>query len=183
MGDFYELFYEDVKKVVKLFDIILIVCGQFGGKVILMVGIFFYFVEGYLVKLVKFGELVVICEQIGDLVISKGLVECQVVWIIIFGMVSDEVLFDECCDNLLVVIFGDECLFGFVVLDIISGCFSVQEIKGWEILLVELECFNLVELLIFDDWLQGLLVEKCCGVCCCVLWDFDCDLVYKSFCQ
>lgn len=78
MGDFYELFYDDVKKVVELLDILLIVRGKFGGEFIFMVGVFYYVVESYLLCLVKMGELVVICEQVGDLVISKGFVECVV---------------------------------------------------------------------------------------------------------
>jgi DNA mismatch repair protein MutS len=36
-------------------------------------------------------------------------------------------------------VLGDERLFGLAVLDITSGNFSVQEIKGWENLLAELE--------------------------------------------
>lgn len=95
MGDFYELFYDDVKCVFELLDIFLIKCGVLVGEFIFMVGVFFYVVEGYLVKFVQMGELVVICEQIGDLVISKGFVECKVVWIVILGMVIDEVLFLE----------------------------------------------------------------------------------------
>lgn len=69
-----------------------------------MVGILYYVVESYLVKLVKQGEFVVVVEQIGDLVVSKGLVECKVVCIVILGMVSDEVLLDEYQDNLLCVV-------------------------------------------------------------------------------
>ena len=45
------------------------------------------------------------------------------------------------------------------MLDITSGRFSVQEIKGWENLLAELERMNPAELLIPDDWPQGLPAE------------------------
>ena len=66
MGDFYELFYEDAKKAAKLLDITLTARGQSAGQAIPMAGIPFHSAEGYLAKLVKLGESVVICEQIGD---------------------------------------------------------------------------------------------------------------------
>ncbi len=84
----------------------------------------------------------------------------QVVRIITPGTISDEALLDERRDNLIAAVLGDERLFGLAVLDITSGNFSVLEIKGWENLLAELERINPVELLIPDDWPQGLPAEK-----------------------
>ncbi|MDU9415522.1 DNA mismatch repair protein MutS [Pseudomonas sp. zfem005] len=183
MGDFYEIFYEDAKKAAKLLDITLTARGQSAGKSIPMAGIPFHSVEGYLAKLVKLGESVVICEQIGDPATSKGPVERQVVRIITPGTISDEALLDERRDNLIGAVLGDERLFGLAVLDITSGRFSVQEIKGWENLLAELERMNPAELLIPDDWPQGLPAEKRRGVRRRAPWDFDRDSARKSLCQ
>jgi len=183
MGDFYELFYEDAKKAAKLLDITLTSRGQSGGQAIPMAGIPFHSAESYLAKLVKLGESVVICEQIGDPATSKGPVERQVVRIITPGTVSDEALLDERRDNLLAALVGDERLFGLAVLDITSGRFSVQEIKGWEALLAELERLDPAELLIPDDWPQGLPAEKRSGSRRRAPWDFDRDSAFKSLCQ
>ncbi|BAN50232.1 DNA mismatch repair protein MutS [Metapseudomonas resinovorans] len=183
MGDFYEIFYEDAKKAAKLLDITLTSRGQSAGTAIPMAGIPFHSVEGYLAKLVKLGESVVICEQIGDPATSKGPVERQVVRIITPGTISDEALLDERRDNLLAAVLGDERLFGLAVLDITSGRFTVQEIKGWENLLAELERLNPAELLIPDDWPQGLPAEKRRGVRRRAPWDFDRDSAKKSLCQ
>ncbi|MFC0667250.1 DNA mismatch repair protein MutS [Azotobacter chroococcum] len=183
MGDFYELFYEDAKKAAKLLDITLTARGQSAGKSIPMAGIPFHSVEGYLAKLVKLGESVAICEQIGDPATSKGPVERQVVRIITPGTISDEALLDERRDNLLAAVLGDERLFGLAVLDITSGRFSVQEIKGWENLLAELERLNPAELLYPDDWPAGLPLEKRRGAHRRAPWDFDRDSAYKSLCQ
>jgi DNA mismatch repair protein MutS len=71
MGDFYEIFYEDAKKAAKLLDITLTARGQSAGQSIPMCGIPYHSLEG-LAKLVKLGESVVICEQIGDPATSKG---------------------------------------------------------------------------------------------------------------
>ena len=183
MGDFYEIFYEDAKKAAKLLDITLTARGQSAGQAIPMCGIPYHSLEGYLAKLVKLGESVVICEQIGDPATSKGPVERQVVRIITPGTVSDEALLDERRDNLLAAVLGDERLFGLAVLDITSGSFSVLEIPGWENLLAELERLNPVELLIPDDWPQGLPAEKRRGVRRRAPWDFERDSAFKSLCQ
>lgn len=183
MGDFYELFYEDAKKAAKLLDITLTSRGQSAGQSIPMAGIPFHSVEGYLAKLVKLGESVAICEQIGDPATSKGPVERQVVRIITPGTVSDEALLDERRDNLLAAVLGDEKLFGLAVLDITSGRFSVQELRGWETLLAELERLSPAELLFPDDWPQGLPLEKRRGAHRRAPWDFDRDSAFKSLCQ
>ncbi|MFL9671864.1 DNA mismatch repair protein MutS [Pseudomonas marginalis] len=183
MGDFYEIFYEDAKKAAKLLDITLTARGQSAGQSIPMCGIPYHSLEGYLVKLVKLGESVVICEQIGDPATSKGPVERQVVRIITPGTVSDEALLDERRDNLIAAVLGDERLFGLSVLDITSGNFSVLEIKGWENLLAELERINPVELLIPDDWPKDLPAEKRRGTKRRAPWDFERDSALKSLCQ
>ncbi|WP_040261105.1 DNA mismatch repair protein MutS [Pseudomonas massiliensis] len=183
MGDFYEIFYEDAKKAAKLLDITLTARGQSAGQSIPMCGIPYHAAEGYLAKLVKLGESVVICEQIGDPATSKGPVERQVVRIITPGTVSDEALLDERRDNLIAALLGDERLFGLAVLDITSGQFIVQELKGWEHLLAELERINPVELLIPDDWPQGLPAEKRRGSRRRAPWEFERDTARKLLCQ
>ena len=183
MGDFYELFYEDAKKAAALLDITLTARGSSAGQAIPMAGIPFHSAEGYLARLVKFGESVAICEQIGDPATSKGPVERQVVRIITPGTISDEALLDERRDNLVGAVLGDEKLFGLAMLDITSGRFSVQELKGWENLLAELERLAPAELLIPDDWPQGLPLEKRRGVRRRAPWDFDRDSARKSLCQ
>lgn len=183
MGDFYELFYEDAKKAAALLDITLTARGQSAGKSIPMCGLPFHAAEGYLAKLVRLGESVVICEQIGDPATSKGPVERQVVRIITPGTVSDEALLDERRDNLLAAVLGDERLFGLATLDITSGVFSVLEIQGWENLLAELDRLSPVELMIPDDWPSGMPLDKRRGVQRRAPWDFDRDSALKGLCQ
>ena len=66
MGDFYELFYDDAEKASRLLDITLTARGASAGAPIPMAGVPFHAVEQYLARLVKLGESVAICEQIGD---------------------------------------------------------------------------------------------------------------------
>ncbi len=75
MGDFYELFFEDAVRAAKLMDITLTQRGASAGEPIKMAGVPYHSVEQYLAKLMKLGESVAICEQIGDPATSKGPVE------------------------------------------------------------------------------------------------------------
>ena len=106
MGDFYELFYDDAKQAADLLGITLTARGQSAGTPIPMAGVPYHAVEGYLAKLVKLGQSIAICEQIGDPATSKGPVERQVVRIITPGTLTDEALLSEQRDNLLVSMFS-----------------------------------------------------------------------------
>ncbi|KKO09695.1 hypothetical protein LCGC14_0031890 [marine sediment metagenome] len=183
MGDFYELFYDDAKKAARLLDITLTARGQSGGQPIPMAGIPFHAAEGYLAKLVKLGESVVICEQIGDPATSKGPVDRQVVRILTPGTVSDEALLDERRDNLLAALVGSERAFGLATLDINSGRFTTMELRGWETLLGELERLAPAELLIPDDWESNTPIERRRAVRRRAPWEFDQDSAFKALTQ
>jgi DNA mismatch repair ATPase MutS len=92
MGDFYELFYDDARKTAKLIDITLTRRGQSGGEPIPMAGVPVHAVENYLARLVKLGESVAICEQIGDPATSKGPVAREVVRVVTPGTLTDAAL-------------------------------------------------------------------------------------------
>lgn len=155
MGDFYELFFDDAVKAAKLLNITLTARGQSGGNPIPMAGVPFHAVESYLAKLVKFGESIAICEQIGDPALAKGPVERKVVRIITPGTVTDEALLEERRDNLLVAIHNlpnkNETKFGIAALDLTSGRFHIAEFLKEETLFSEIERLQPAELLINDE--------------------------------
>src|SRR2546423_6097693 len=72
MGDFYETFYDDARRAAKLLDITLTARGQSAGQPIPMAGVPVHSLDQYLARLVKLGESVAICEQIGDPAPAKG---------------------------------------------------------------------------------------------------------------
>ncbi len=104
MGDFYELFHDDAEKAARLLDITLTSRGQSGGVPIRMAGIPFHSVDQYLARLVKLGESVAICEQIGDPATSKGPVERKVVRIVTPGTLTDAALLPEKTDSYLMAV-------------------------------------------------------------------------------
>ena len=78
MGDFYELFYEDAKKAARLLDITLTKRGKSAGEAIPMAGVPCHAVDSYLARLIKQGESVAVCEQVGDAALCKGPVERRI---------------------------------------------------------------------------------------------------------
>ena len=152
MGDFYELFYDDARKAAQLLDITLTARGESAGAPIPMAGLPYHAAEGYLARLVKLGESVAICEQIGDPAAAKGLVERRVVRIVTPGTVTEEALLEDRRDNLLVAVAPVGSMIGLAALDLAGGRFSVQQVEDAEALLGELERLHPTELLVSEDW-------------------------------
>jgi len=151
MGDFYELFYDDARKAARLLDITLTARGQSGGQPIPMAGIPYHAVDGYLARLVRLGESVALCEQIGDPATSKGPVERKVVRIVTPGTVTDEALLEDRRDNLLAALHQVRDVIGLAVLDLSAGRFTVQQLASREALAGELERLQPAELLVNEQ--------------------------------
>lgn len=160
MGDFYELFFDDAKKAARLLDISLTHRGQSGGKPIPMAGVPYHAAESYLGRLLRMGESVAICEQIGDPATSKGPVERKVVRVLTPGTVSDEALLDAHQENLLVAVSEHHQVYGVAALDIASGRFSVSEHPDQGALFAELERLKPAELLVAEHSDTQLLLER-----------------------
>ena len=128
MGDFYELFHADAEKAARLLDITLTTRGASAGEPIKMAGVPYHAVEQYLAKLVKLGESVAICEQIGDPNTAKGPVERAVTRIVTPGTLTDSALLDEKSDNLLLALAAESNIVGLAWLSLASGELRVAEI-------------------------------------------------------
>ena len=173
MGDFYELFYDDARKAARLMDITLTQRGQSGGSPIPMAGVPYHQLDNYLAKLVKLGESVAICEQIGDPATSKGPVERKVVRIVTPGTITDEALLEERRDNLLAAVHSAPSSYGLAALDLGSGRFTILELQGEEALLGELERLRPAELLYAEDALLPKAAQARSGARARPPWHFD----------
>ncbi len=174
MGDFYELFYEDAKKAARLLNIALTARGKSAGDPIPMAGVPFHALDNYLAKLVRLGESVAICEQVGDPATSKGPVERKIARVVTPGTITDEALLDAEVDNLLVGIQQAGQEFGLAILDLACGHFSVMELDGEEALDSELRRLNPAEILIAEDSsLEQWLENKCKSITLRPPWHFD----------
>ncbi|MCD6673139.1 MAG: DNA mismatch repair protein MutS [Burkholderiaceae bacterium] len=104
MGDFYELFHADAERASRLLGITLTKRGTSAGVPIPMAGVPVHSVEQYLARLVRLGESVAVCEQIGDPASAKGPVERKVVRIVTPGTVTDAQLLPERDDTVLLAL-------------------------------------------------------------------------------
>ncbi|WP_224078451.1 DNA mismatch repair protein MutS [Cupriavidus laharis] len=154
MGDFYELFHDDAEKAARLLDITLTSRGSSNGVPIRMAGIPFHSVDQYLAKLVKLGESVAICEQIGDPAASKGPVERKVVRIVTPGTLTDAALLPDKSDTFLMAVHQQTTRrgvskTGLAWLNLASGELRLMECEAAQ-LARELERIRPAELLYAD---------------------------------
>ena len=151
MGDFYELFFDDAKRAVAMLDITLTARGKSAGNPIPMAGVPYHAAEGYLAKLVRKGESVAICEQIGDPTTSKGLVERKVMRVVTPGTLTDEALMSASRDNLVAAVSISDGHFGLAWLDLAGGRFHLTVLPDASSLAAELERLRPAEIIIDEE--------------------------------
>ena len=147
MGDFYELFYDDAERAARLLDITLTARGASAGAPIPMAGVPFHAVDQYLARLMRLGESVAICEQIGDPATSKGPVERRVTRVVTPGTVTDANLLEAKRDSLLVAVLPGRHRTGLAWLNLAAGQFTVTEVPAAEAA-ATLERLDVAELLL-----------------------------------
>ena len=130
MGDFYELFYDDAERAAPLLDITLTARGASAGAPIPMAGVPYHAVEQYLAKLIRLGESVAICEQIGDPATAKGPVERRVTRIVTPGTVTDAALLEAKRDCLLVALAPSSQRIGLAWLDLAGGQLCLRDLPA-----------------------------------------------------
>jgi DNA mismatch repair protein MutS len=133
MGDFYELFYADAEKAARLLNITLTQRGQSGGQPVSMAGIPFHSVDTYLARLIKLGESVAICEQIGEPT-GKGPVERKVVRVVTPGTLTDMELLNDKTESLLLAVHqGPRTTCGLAWLSVTQGEVHLAECSADEL--------------------------------------------------
>jgi len=142
MGDFYELFFDDARRAAELLGITLTARGTSGDQPIPMAGVPYHSAEGYLAKLVSYGESVAICEQTGDPATSKGPVERQIVRVLTPGTVTDEAILDDRKSCLLAAMCSNGEHYGIASIDLAVGTIYVTEFESETLLQAELRLAN-----------------------------------------
>ncbi len=186
MGDFYELFFDDARRANKLLDITLTTRGSSGGEPVVMAGVPVVSAEGYLARLIKLGEAVAICEQVGDVATAKGPVERKVVRVVTPGTLTDTELMSDKADALLLALASHtqrgHTVHGLAWLGLSSGelglseC-SDQELAGW------LARLNAAEVLVDRNHVPAALVATRCAITNRPEWQFDAALGARKLCE
>ncbi len=175
MGDFYELFYDDAERAARLLDITLTTRGQSAGKPIAMAGVPYHAAEQYLARLVRLGESVAVCEQIGDPATAKGPVERAVARIVTPGTLTDAALLDDRNDSLLMAVTIDGSRggrVGLAWLNLASGEFRILETAS-SALPHQFERLRPAELLLADGQRDAVIAPTRLTVRHLPDWHFD----------
>lgn len=184
MGDFYELFFDDARRAAELLDITLTHRGKTNGEPIPMAGVPYHAADNYLARLVKLGESIAICEQIGDPATSKGPVERKVMRIITPGTVTEAALLDDRQNILLVAVHrqakGDTQCFGLASLDMSSGRFCISELANEVELAGELQRLQAAEILVEEN--TSYLTDTACQQSL-APWYFEYSSAHRQLCE
>ncbi|WPB59039.1 DNA mismatch repair protein MutS [Xylophilus sp. GOD-11R] len=131
MGDFYEMFWEDAEKAARLIDLTLSRRGQSAGYPISMAGVPYHAVDTYLAKLIRLGESVAICEQVGEVGANKGPVERKVVRVVTPGTLTDTELLQDKAESVLLAIHpGPRDRVGLAWMAVTQGEVQLAECDG-----------------------------------------------------
>jgi DNA mismatch repair protein MutS len=184
MGDFYELFFDDAIRAAKLLDITLTARGQSSGQPIPMAGVPYHAVENYIARLIRIGETIVICEQIGDPATSKGPVERKVTRILTPGTVTDEAFLNARQENLIVALFAQRGRFGIATLELSTGSFTIAECADQKTLDAELMRLQPTEMLLAEGYrLPTLEFLNNCALKHRLAVDFDLQAAQLRLCE
>ncbi|NTV95646.1 MAG: DNA mismatch repair protein MutS [Thiobacillus sp.] len=182
MGDFYELFHDDAERAARLLDITLTTRGASAGQPIKMAGVPYHAAEQYLARLVRQGESVAICEQIGDPKTSKGPVERKVVRIVTPGTLTDDVLLDDKRDAVILAIAGGRGQLALAWLTLSSGRLAAKQVEPGR-LASELVRLMPSEILLPDDFADAALTGLKTALTRRPAWQFDAERGSRILCE
>ncbi len=183
MGDFYELFFDDAKKASELLDVTLTARGKAGGEPIPMAGVPHHAADNYVARLVKMGESVVICEQVGDPATSKGPVAREVARIVTPGTLTDEAFQDSHRSAPIVALNRLDDQFGIAALDMGSGRFTLNQCEGIDALTANLERLGPAELLLEDELDLSSVPSLPKSIQRLPIWEFDIESANRGLCN
>lgn len=126
MGDFYELFHEDAQLASKELGISLTSRSK-GDAAIAMAGVPVRSMETYLLRLVRMGHKVAICEQLGDPRTTKGIVERGIVRVVTPGTLTEENALESRANNYLASLWLRGEMGGLAWIDLSTGRFYSAE--------------------------------------------------------
>ena len=151
LGDFYEMFFDDAITVSRELEITLTGrdCGQ--PERAPMCGIPYHAAENYIVRLIKKGYKVAICEQMEDPKLAKGLVKREITRIVTPGTVTESAMLDERRNNYIASIYKIASYIGFAFADVTTGelmCTELSGVSSFATLLDELARINPSEIVV-----------------------------------
>lgn len=182
LGDFYELFYEDAKKVAKLLDLTLTRRGSNNGDPIPMAGVPFHAVDNYIARLIKLGESCVICEQHGTPGAQKTMVR-KVSKIITPGTVTEEGIAPDRQDVFTACIYKGKHYYGLAYISLGSGLFKTTICPTKSELKLYIEKISPIEIVYEENFKEIDLFQEIHSRKALAPWNFKLETCYKLLCS
>ncbi len=182
LGDFYELFYEDAKKVAKLLDLTLTRRGSNNGDPIPMAGVPFHAVDNYIARLIKMGESCVICEQQGTPGAQKTMIR-KVSKIITPGTVTEEGIAPDRQDVFTACIYKGKHYYGLAYISLGSGLFKTTICPTKTELKLYIEKISPIEIVYEENFKEIDLFEEIHSRKALAPWNFKFETGYKLLCS
>lgn len=151
MGDFYEMFFEDAEKGAAALNIVLTSRSRQDAERIPMAGFPIHAAQSYLTRLLDQGFKVVVCDQMEDSGLAKGLVRREVTRIVTRGTLVDPEALDGRRDNYLAALALQGRRWGLAFLELSTGEFRITEGEGADPLGDELWRLKPAEILVSED--------------------------------
>ncbi|MEM8709698.1 MAG: DNA mismatch repair protein MutS, partial [Planctomycetota bacterium] len=120
MGDFYELFGTDAELASRELGIALTSRAK-GADAMPMAGVPVKSMEPYLMRLVRAGHKVAVCEQMGDPRTTKGIVDRGIVRVVTAGTITEEDELDARASNYLAALMVDGKKAAIAYVDLSTG--------------------------------------------------------------
>ena len=128
LGDFYEMFFEDAVLAAQLLDLTLTTRDKGRDDAVPMCGVPHHAARGYIHRLTEAGHKVVICEQVEDPRLARGIVKRDVIRVVTPGIVLDEDLLDAGAPRYLAALAGSGARRGLAWLDVTTGELRAAEL-------------------------------------------------------
>jgi DNA mismatch repair protein MutS len=159
VGDFYEMFFEDAVHASTILEIALTSRDKSKEDSVPLCGIPYHAASTYIVKLIRAGKSVAICDQVEDPRQAKGLVRREVVRVITPGTLIDPELLVSGENNYLASVAFSKTGCGLAFVDLSTGEFKLGEFAGDPAetdLLSELTRLEPKEILVSDSHLSRM---------------------------
>lgn len=138
VGDFYEIFYDDAKRVAPFLGIVLTQRGMADDQPIPLCGFPRHTVDSYLIKLVRGGFRVVLCDQTSTAESGK-MIERTVSQVITPGTLTDTQLLDATSASYLAILLPEADKVALLFIEVLTGKFFATTLLRKQTKLLEAE--------------------------------------------
>ncbi len=180
LGDFYEMFFDDAIEASRRLDLTLTTRNKNQENAVPLCGVPHHAANSYLAKLVAQGCKVVICDQVEDPKLAKGIVKREVTRIISPGILLDEQALEGKSGNFLVAVAGQSPNYAMAICDVSTGYLEYTTVCDLSAMRDEIRRLGAKEVVYPEAWRGGLaesLSQDLEGVYCHAAADllFDAD--------